>query len=192
MKIIYDAEDIERHRQYGSEGGKKAAANMTEAARKEAFASHWALKGQDVLPIMGPIGAQYWDQLVANADPRAILHQLEYRIEASSARKPNKDRDAANMQQAMQVLLPMLQQYAFQTGQFDQLNAFLSDWAKSIDMDPEKYLLKAPPPPPAPVAQAGGPPTPAQNVPPAQPAPPTQGGPPSNGQQRGPRPAMRG
>ena len=34
MKIIYDAEDIERHRQYGSEGGKKAAANMSEAARK--------------------------------------------------------------------------------------------------------------------------------------------------------------
>jgi hypothetical protein len=45
MKIIYDAEDIERHRQYGSEGGKKAAANMTEEARriraKKAIETRW-------------------------------------------------------------------------------------------------------------------------------------------------------
>ena len=34
MKIIYDAEDIAKHRQYGSIGGKTAAANMTEEARK--------------------------------------------------------------------------------------------------------------------------------------------------------------
>lgn len=150
---------------------------MTAAARKEAFAAHWSLKGQDVLPIMGPVGAQYWDQLVANADPKEILHQLEYRIEAGSARKPNKERDSANMNQIMPTLLPFLEQYAMATGEFEQVNALITDWAQSIDVDPEKYLLKKPiPPPPMPA--------PPQGAQPGQ-APPQQ-----NGQAKGPVPAL--
>lgn len=121
---------------------------MSEAAKKEAFMARWHLDPQDVAPLMGQIGAHFWGQLVAPADLSQIIHQLEYRIEAGSARKPNKDRDAANMNQAMQNILPILQGWAQATGDVSTINALLHDWAKSIDLDETKYLIKPPPPPP--------------------------------------------
>lgn len=131
---------------------------MTDLARKEALACRWHLTGQDVAPVLGPAGGQFWDMLVTAADPSAILHQLEYRIEAGSTRKPNKDRDAANMQQAMQSLFQPLFQLAMQSGQVGPVNALLTDWARSIDLDAGKYTIQPPPPPAPPEAGGGGPP----------------------------------
>lgn len=135
---------------------------MSDVARKEAFAARWHLTQDDVAPMMGPIGAQFWAQLVMPADPNEILHQLEYRIEAGSAAKPNKQRDQQNYQQALQALGPILQQYAFSTGDVQPLNALISGWAKGIDLDPTNLLLK-PPAPPVPPAGAGPAPAPAGN-----------------------------
>ncbi len=153
---------------------------MSELARKEALAIRWHLVGADVAPIMGPVAAQFWDQLVVPSDPSEIMHQLEYRIEAGSAKKPNKDRDAANMQTAMQTLLPVFQQYMMATGDTTAINQLLADWAKSIDLPAEKYMLKPPPPPAPPAgppAPGGAPPAPAPGgappaPPPGPPAPP--------------------
>jgi hypothetical protein len=101
-------------------------------------------------------------------DPEEIIHQLEYRIEAGSARKPNKERDAANMQQAMQTPVRPLWQYATLTGDVGPVNKPVGDWAKSIDLDPTGYALK-PPPPPQPVGPPQGPPP--QGPPPQGPPP---------------------
>lgn len=130
---------------------------MTAVARKEAITARWHLSAEDVLPSMGPIGAQYWAQLVMTAQPHEIFHQLEYRIEAGSARKPNRDRDAANMTQAIQTIFQPLWQYAMQLGDFGPVNKLIADWAKSIELDPEGYLLKPqPPPPPMPMPPPEG------------------------------------
>lgn len=130
---------------------------MTDVARREALAARWHLEPEDVQPVLGDLGAQWWTQLVTPTDPMQLLHQLEYRIEAGSAKKPNKERDVANMQNAMQSLFPFFQQYAMASGDFSQVNALITDWAKSIDLDPKKYLLSPPPPMPPP-----GPPMPGQ------------------------------
>jgi hypothetical protein len=132
---------------------------MTEVARKEAIAARWHLQPQDVEPSMGPLGASLWRQLVLTSRPEELFHQLEYRIEAGSARKPNKDRDAANMTQAIQTLFQPLWQYAMQTGDVGPVNKLMVDWSKTLDMDPEGYLIKPPAPPPPPQAPqgAGGP-----------------------------------
>jgi hypothetical protein len=126
---------------------------MTEAARKEAFVASWHLKGQDVLPVLGPAGAQAWEQLVVPADPRQILYGYEYRIEAGSARKPNKSNEADTAQQAVTQLFAPLFQYAQMTGEVGPINTLITDWAKAVDRDPTGYLLSAPPPPMSP----GGP-----------------------------------
>ena len=124
---------------------------MTEVARKEALTARWHLQSKDVVPVMGPIGAQLWEQLVISSDPAEVLYQLEYRIEAGSARKPNKGRDAANLQQAMQTLFQPFYSYATSTGDVGPVNKLISDWSKSIDLDPEGYMLQPPPPPPPPM-----------------------------------------
>lgn len=119
---------------------------MSDVARKEALAARWHLSGKDVAPVLGPAGAFWWDKLVAPADPSEILHQLEYRIEAGSARKPNKARDAQNMQQAMQALFAPLMQYAGATGNVGPVNALITAWAKSIDLEAAPFLMQPPPP----------------------------------------------
>lgn len=134
---------------------------MTDVARLEALAARWHLQPPDVAPVLGQYGAQAWGTLVAPSDPSALLHQLEYRIEAGSARKPNKARDADNANQAMQTLFQPLWQYAMQTGQVGPVNALITAWAKAMDMDASPFLIQPPPPPVAP-APAGGEPPPAE------------------------------
>lgn len=130
---------------------------MSEVSRKEALACRWHLKGQDVLPVLGQVGAQWWDQFVTPSDPAEILHQLEYRVEAGSAKKPNKSLERDNMQTALQSLLPIFWQFAQQTGMTGPFNNLIGAWSKSIDLDGQGFMLPAPPPPPAPASGPGGP-----------------------------------
>ncbi len=143
---------------------------MSGLARKEALAARWHLKGQDVEPVMGQMGAQWWDSLLATSDPAEILHELEYRIEAGSAKKPNKGTEQANMQSAMQQLFPTLWSYAQMTANIGPVNSLITAWAKSIDLDPTGFLMEPPPPPPAPEPTGG--PGGAPPGPPQQPQPP--------------------
>lgn len=122
---------------------------MSTVARKEAIAARWHLTADDVRPIMGDAGAMYWQRLVLTSDIYSLVRQMEYRIEAGSIRKPNQARDASNMRDAMQTLFMPLFSYAQETGDVRPLNALMTDWARSIGMDPNRYLLMAPPPPPA-------------------------------------------
>jgi hypothetical protein len=157
---------------------------MSLLSRQEALCARWHLQGSDVQAPLGPMGAQWWQQLVVPSDPSEILHQLEYRIEAGSAKKPNRSLDQANMQQAMQTLFTPLWQFALQSGQVTQVNALLTAWAKSIDLDATAFILPQPPPPqPAPAAGPGGPPPGpgGANAPPGGPPQPRPPGAPQQG-----------
>jgi len=146
---------------------------MSTIARKEALAARWLLMPQDVAPIIGPLGAEVWQSSVSQMTTGQVAREFTYRIESGSARKPNKAAEVERMGMAVQTLGPILQQFA-SMGQVEPMNALLSDWAKSLDIDPTPYLVQ-PPPPPEPAAQVppgqgegGGAPMPEeQNEPPA-------------------------
>lgn len=129
---------------------------MTDVAKKEALAARWHITGRDVVNIMGKPMAFLWDQLIVSSDPADICHNLEYRIAADSVRKPNRQREADNMSQAMQNLFPNLWSYASGTGDYSAVNSLLQDWAKSLDLDVTKYLIQPPPPQPQAAPEAGG------------------------------------
>lgn len=133
---------------------------MSEIARKEALAARWHLTGQDVSGPLGPTGAQWWDKLVTPANPSEVIHSLEFRVEANSAKKPNKAQDLANIQQVMQTLFKPFWEYGAQTGNVNPINNVIAAWAKSMDMDPAQFLLPQPPPPPQQAAGPGGHPPP--------------------------------
>jgi hypothetical protein len=137
---------------------------MSLLARKEALAARWLLQPQDVAPVLGPLGAEVWNGLIQQMDVHGLAREFDYRIEAGSARKPNKSGRVEQMQMAMQTLGPILQGLV-PMGQVDPLNALITDWAKSLDIDPKNYLIQPPPPPPPPPgpgteppADAGAPP----------------------------------
>lgn len=120
---------------------------MSEVARKEAIAIRFLLTGQDVSNIMGPTGSMLWDRFITPSDPGELLYSLEYRIEAGSARKPNKDRDDANAKDLAGMLLPFYEQIAMGSGVVGPFNAVLAMYCKAKDMKPDELLLPQPPPP---------------------------------------------
>lgn len=123
---------------------------MTETARKEALCARWHLDPRDVMPVLGPLGAQMWEKLLWTVEPTQLIHQLEYRIEAGSIRKPNRDKQMADANTAMQTLFQPLWQYAMQSGQVSQVNALIGMWAKANDLEVDQLLLQPPPPPQGP------------------------------------------
>jgi hypothetical protein len=130
---------------------------MSILARKEALAARWLLQPQDVAPVLGPLGAEVWNGLIQQMDVHGLAREFDYRIEAGSARKPNKSGRVEQMQMAMQTLGPILQGLV-PMGQVDPLNALITDWAKSLDIDPKNYLIQPPPPPPPPPGPGTEPP----------------------------------
>jgi len=130
---------------------------MSMMARKEALAARWLLQPQDVAPILGPLGAEVWGQQIQQMDVHALAREFEYRIEAGSARKPNKAGRVEQMNMAVQTLGPILQGL-IPMGQVEPMNALLSDWCKALDIDPKPYMIPPPPPPPPPGPMGGSPP----------------------------------
>jgi hypothetical protein len=153
---------------------------MSLLARREALAARWLLRPQDVDSIVGPLGAAAWAQHIASMDPATVAREFEYRVEAGSARKPNKATRVEQMQAALQTLGPILQGLV-PMGMVDPLNALISDWADSLDIDAKPYLLPPPPPPPPPPGPPGippGPPAGPDGAAPDQPPPMPEGPPP--------------
>lgn len=134
---------------------------MSLLARREALAARWLLEPQDVAPVLGMIGASGWAQFISRRDLMSLTRELLYRVEAGSARKPNKSSRVEQMQMAVQTLGPILSNLAG-TGVTEPFNALMRDWADSLDVDATPYLLPPPPPPSPPPAPPGLPSPPEQ------------------------------
>ena len=130
---------------------------MTEVAILEKFCTRWFVEGQDVAPLVGPVGAFLWDKLITTQDPEVVIREMEVTVEAGSARKPNKDRDIANVGQIFGPLLAELSKHADMTTDTGPLNALIKQYGDAIDQDVGGILMGArmpPPPPPEMLAQA--------------------------------------
>lgn len=134
---------------------------MSLLARREALAARWLLEPQDVMPVLGQMGAAGWAQFIYKRDIVDLTRELLYRVEAGSARKPNKASRVEQMQMAVQTLGPILSQLAG-SGAVEPFNALMRDWATSLDIDAAPYLLPPPAPPTPPPAPPGLPPPPGQ------------------------------
>ena len=134
---------------------------MSLLARREALAAKWLLDPQDIQPVLGPLGAAAWAQQIMARDMVALTRELLYRVEAGSARKPNKASRVEQMQMSVQTLGPILSQLAG-AGMVEPFNALIRDWADSLDIDATPYLLPPPPPPAPPAAPPGLPSPPEQ------------------------------
>jgi hypothetical protein len=136
---------------------------LSEVARKEALLARWLIYPQDVEPLLGPMAAQAWGMHVQGENPDAIVREYSYRVEAGSARKPNLATKTENLNNFLQVAMPVAQGL-LQAGQPDLFNSLMTAWGQVNQFDVSSYLVPAPPPPPP------GPPPGEQ-----PPAPPPQG-----------------
>src|SRR5207244_11381021 len=107
----------------------------TMMGRKEAVAAAWALRSNDVRPILGPTGAQFWDMLVAGGDFQSLVHEYDYRLEAGSSRKPNRDRQVADTTEGVQTLLPIFAQDASANGDDGANKACVRDRCEGRELE---------------------------------------------------------
>ena len=108
---------------------------QTEIANIERIAAGDAVAGQPLKPLLGSAGSQLWDMLITGADPDIYLREMTAMVEAGSTRRPNKAREAQNMQQMSAFLLPVAQWYAGSTGNTEPLNNLVESIGKSIEQD---------------------------------------------------------
>lgn len=133
-------------------------------AKKEAMMLRWNNTSADVAPIFreqptgeGPF-SMLWDALVSSPlnydDPQSIervVREYEYTITAGSVRKPNLERDQANLDQMAQIFLPVFVQERQMTGNAQQLNAFMGKWGELHQMPVDELMFAPLPPPPPPM-----------------------------------------
>lgn len=128
----------------------------SKQAEREAFTIRWHLAGADVAQVIGQPYVQLWDQFITSASVEAIANDLEYRIETGSARKPNKDKEIAVIDESAGYIFGPIVQLGMAMANVGPINAWMEAWCKSRDLDPEPFLFPPPPPP----------------MPPAPPSPP--------------------
>lgn len=130
---------------------------MTEAARNEKILTRWVITAEDVQPLFGPAGAMMWRKYITGQPPEQVLREVDVTLEAGSMRKPNQERDIANMNQIFGYLAPELSKHADATGDTGPLNNFIDRWGKTMEMDMTGLQMgqrvPMPPPPPPPEVQ---------------------------------------
>lgn len=114
---------------------KKVAAWQSRAASVEAFLTRWFVTGEDVEPLLGPVGRYMWEQHIMSSDVELVTRQFQYAIGAASIRRPDRDRDIANYQQVLTMFGPVAQQYAATSGNYTPFNAMMKKWADFHDAD---------------------------------------------------------
>lgn len=124
---------------------------QSKIANIERTAAGYVVSGQALVPLLGKHGAMLWEKLITEADESVYIRGMKCTIEAGSTRRPNKVREAQNMQQVSAFLMPITQWYAQTTGNTEPLNRLIRDVGKSIEQETEDWTMP-------PIPQQGPPP----------------------------------
>lgn len=126
---------------------------LSMAARMEALATRWKVEADDVRPLMGDFGAGLWESHITSTPVEEVALELDYSVEAGSARKQNKESEISNVQELISVAGPVLTKYSEVSTDTGPINALLKQWGKAVgkpDMEQLQMGPMAPPPSDAP------------------------------------------
>ena len=133
---------------------KKMVTWMAKCAESESIVARRFVRGEHMRDRIGPTMSGFWDQLVASDDAEAVVRQLQYTIDAASIRRPNRERDTADFQQAMQYFLSLIASMGQATGDFTAVNGIIEKWGELHDQDVSHMLVQPPQPDPQAQQQA--------------------------------------
>jgi hypothetical protein len=135
---------------------------QVDVARNEKLCAYFSgVNGESVKPLVGDVGAWIFDQTFASADPESVILEMNCTIAAGSAKKPDRQRDAANLREIYQPLSIQLTQAWQVTGDPEPLNNLNRKMGEAMEVDMEGLAIGPPPPPPPPEEQQ---PDPAQEA----------------------------
>lgn len=125
---------------------------LSQTCMKEMETIAWLGRPEDVEPALGPVGTQVFLSAIQGQEFERLVRDYSYRIEAGSAKKPNKANRLGQLNEFGRIALPVMQAYAMQ-GVTGPWNAFVQDYSKALDLDAQPYIVQIPPPQPDPQQQ---------------------------------------
>lgn len=125
--------------------GSKVEDFISETTIREMQAARWFCQPEHMQPVVGQLGAILWANYVMTKDPTDVVMQYDYRIEAGSAKKPNKENKVAQLTELAQYTLPVFQQFAA-SGAVEPFNAYITEMCNALDLDPAPFLVEIPQP----------------------------------------------
>lgn len=122
---------------------------MSSFATVEMFLAAQHVEGRSLVHLIGEYQAMQWDMWRQSLPVEQLMLESKSQVTASEIRRPDKERDTANIQSLQQWYLPLAQSYAQDTTNTNPLNAVLDLVGESIEMDTSGLQLEGwqPPPP---------------------------------------------
>ena len=121
---------------------KKVETWLSDVSRLEMICAHQSqISADSVRPILGTVGARLWQNRFLNTPHEEILREVICRIEVGSARKPNRQKDAANLKELYQSLSQTALQYAQRTGRFSLMNALNRQLGEALEQDMGEFMF---------------------------------------------------
>jgi len=122
---------------------------MSNIATVEMFLAAQHVQGSSLVHLLGEYQAMQWDMWRQSTPLEQLMLESRTQVTSSEIRRPNKERDTANIQSLQQWYLPLAQSYAMATTDTTPLNAILSLVGESIEMDTDDLQMESwqPPPP---------------------------------------------
>jgi len=114
---------------------------LTDASQLEMFLAVMHVQGVDLTHLLGGFGASQWDQYFGQMPIEQLMREAKATVEASEVRRPNKERDTANVQALQQFLLPALQQYAQSTTDTKPINQLIEMMSEAMELAGEPIQL---------------------------------------------------
>lgn len=127
---------------------KKVVSWQSRISQIEAFLTRWFVTGNDVAQLLGPVGKYMWEKYIMSTDVELVVRQMQYTVEASSIRRPDRDRDIANYQTVLQLFAPVAQAYGEASGSYEPYNFLMGQWAKFHDADLDGAMIPSKEPDP--------------------------------------------
>jgi hypothetical protein len=107
---------------------------VVRTSTKELWLSAMYMRGQQLRNLLGDWGGMAWDTLFGSMDFVALTKEVEAWVEATDLRRPNREKDMADLERLAPFWLPYLQEYGKMSGNSEPANAFVARFAKAMEM----------------------------------------------------------
>lgn len=116
---------------------------LARIMRKLAILARYSSTGQDLLPVIGTLGAMAWDQGIRTSNMADLFREATYSVETGKGRKPDVNTELDNINAAMQFVFPPMMQTYQMTGDPSSVNGVLETWGEARNMKSiDKMMLK--------------------------------------------------
>jgi len=113
---------------------------LSLSATREIQAMRFLAEFDDVQPVVGNTAARVFAEQILTDDVSRITRDFRYRVEAGTARKPNKDTIISQLTDVGQYILPVIQQ-AMMSGVTGPYNAYMDALGRAMDIEIDQFLM---------------------------------------------------